>query len=137
MQQLDDAIRAIPGVYRYFRYSDDMLIFAYKNPDEVAEQINDALRKLPGMSFNKEKSEVRHFAREPIEPRPAVPSTARFDFLGYKFTAEHLVHRERPRRVWLAIAGSKSRLMKTLCSLFLTAFIKTGEGDRKRGMTGK
>src|SRR3546814_8243151 len=66
MQQFDDAIRAIPGVYRYFRYSDDMLIFAYKNPDEVAEQINDALRKLPGMSFNKEKSEVRHFAREQI-----------------------------------------------------------------------
>src|SRR3546814_3746768 len=23
MQQFDDAIRAIPGVYRYFRYSDD------------------------------------------------------------------------------------------------------------------
>src|SRR3546814_9364858 len=76
------------------------------------------------MSFNKEKSEVRHFAREPIEPRPAVPSTASFDFLGYKFTAEQRVHRERPRRVWLAIADRKTRLMKTRIYLSLKAFMK-------------
>lgn len=99
MQQFDDAIRAIPGVYRYFRYSDDMLIFAYKNPDEVAEQIDEALRKLPGMSFNREKSEVRHFDGEPVDPKPATPSTASFDFLGYKFTAEQHINRERPRKV--------------------------------------
>src|SRR3546814_17595196 len=127
MQQFDDAIRAIPGVYRYFRYSDDMLIFAYKNPDEVAEQINDALRKLPGMSFNKEKSEVRHFAREPIEPRPAVPSTASFDFLGYKFTAEQRFHRERPREACQAIADKKNLIMKTPSSLSLKAFMKEGD----------
>src|SRR3546814_15004474 len=92
------------------------------------------------MSFNKEKSAVRHFAREPIEPRPAVPSTASFDFLGYKFTAEQRVHRERPRRVWLAIADRKTRLMKTRNYLSLKAFMKDGDGamlvNRLRGLAG-
>src|SRR3546814_5477172 len=80
------------------------------------------------MSVNKEKAEVRHFAREPIEPRPAVPSTASFDFLGYKFTAEQRVHRERPRRVWLAIADRTTRLMKKRIYLSLKAFMKDGDG---------
>jgi len=139
MQQFDDAIRSIPGVYRYFRYSDDILIFAYKNPDEVAKQIDDALRKLPGMSFNKSKSEVRHFAGEPIDPPPSVPTTASFDFLGYKFTAEQRVNREKPRKVWLAIAERKTCLMKTRIYLSLKTFMKDGDGamlvDRLRVLT--
>lgn len=140
MQQFDEAIRAIPGVYRYFRYSDDMLIFTYKDPNAVAVRIDEALRKLPGMSFNRDKSEVRHFDGEPIDPRPAEPSTASFDFLGYKFTAEQRVDLGRPRKVWLAIADRKIRLMKTRVYMSLKAFTKDGDGamlvDRLRVLTG-
>lgn len=140
MQQFDDAIRAIPGVYRYFRYSDDMLIFTYKNPNAVAKRIDEALRKLPGMSFNRSKSEVRHFDGETIDPKPAVPSRASFDFLGYKFTAEQRIDLRQPRKVWLTIADRKTRLMKTRVYLSLKAFAKDGDSamlvDRLRVLTG-
>jgi hypothetical protein len=142
MQPFDDAIRAIPGVYRYFRYSDDMLILTYKNPVEVKDHINVALKKLPGMAFNREKSHEYAFAGDTTNPPNAQlpPSTASFDFLGYQFTAEQRVGRDLQRRLWVSIADKKIRLMKTRVYLSLKTFLKDGDAamlvDRLRVLTG-
>lgn len=142
MQQFDEAIRAIPGVYRYFRYSDDMLIFTYKDPEAVKGQIDAALQKLPGMAFNEQKSAAFDFAYDTVNlPNSQVaPTTESFDFLGYQFTAERRVNRDRPRKVWVSIANKKTRLMKTRVYLSLKTFLKDGDGamlvDRLRVLTG-
>lgn len=140
MQPFDDAIRAIPGVYRYFRYSDDMLILTYKDPEEVKRSIDAALKRLPGMVFNKEKSHEYAFAGETSNPPNAQPSTASFDFLGYKFTAEQGINRDRQRKLWVSIADKKTRLMKTRVYLSLKTFLRDGDGnmliDRLRVLSG-
>lgn len=141
MQPFDDAIRAIPGVYRYFRYSDDMLILTYKDPSQVKDRIDDALKKLPGMVFNKQKSHEYAFAGDTrTPPDPNLPTTASFDFLGYQFTAEQRINRDRPRKLRVSIADKKTRLMKTRVYLSLKTFLKDGDGamlvDRLRVLTG-
>jgi hypothetical protein len=141
MQPFDDEIRSIPGVYRYFRYSDDMLILTYKEPEEVKERIEAALKKLPGMAYNKAKSDEYAFAGDAATPPdPLQPSTASFDFLGYRFTAEQRIYRDRPRKLWVSIASKKTKLMKTRVYLSLKTFLKDGDGnmlvDRLRVLTG-
>jgi len=92
------------------------------------------------MSFNERKSEIRHFDGEPITPKPPIPSKASFDFLGYKLTAEQRVGDARARKVWLTIADTKLKLMKTRVYLSLKAFAKNGDGamliDRLRILSG-
>ncbi|WP_218018162.1 antiviral reverse transcriptase Drt3a [Sphingomonas azotifigens] len=134
MEPFDRDIRAIPGVYRYFRYSDDMLIFAFKDQAGVAKKIDDAIANLPGMKFNASKSDMKSFDGEmnPLDakkqPIPA-PSTASFDFLGYSFKAEQRVRRDKPRVVWLSIAEKKVKLIKTRIFLSLKAFEENGDSQ--------
>lgn len=145
MEPFDRDIRAIPGVYRYFRYSDDMLIFAFKDPAGVAKKIDDAMAKLPGMKFNASKSDMKSFDGEknPLDaskqPIPA-PSTASFDFLGYSFEAEQRVRRDKPRVVWISIADKKVKLIKTRIFLSLKDFQKNDDSqkllDRLRILSG-
>src|SRR5690606_20203750 len=113
----------------------------YKDPGKVQDSIDAALKMLPGMAFNKEKSREYDFAGDSGNPpNSSQPTTARFEFLGYQFTAEQRVKRDRARKIWVSIADKKVRLMKTRVYLSLKSFIKDGDGDmlvdRLRVLTG-
>lgn len=145
MQPFDDAVRAIPGVYRYFRYSDDILIFSYKEPDRVALELRKAIRKVPGMAYNEAKSDMKAFAGDMNPPGlkkgPGLEYTrAAFDYLGYSFEAEQRGGDKSHRKVFVSIARKKIKLMRTRVYLAFKSFEKSHDVgmlyDRMRVLTG-
>lgn len=145
MEPFDNAVKSIPGVYRYFRYSDDILVFTYKDPESVQQAINSALKKLPGMKFNLKKSDVKDFAGDK-NPKgtPKGPgfsyTTAKFDYLGYRFEAEQRINDNGHRKITVSIADKKITLLKTRVFLSLKSFERNNNGgmlvDRMRILTG-
>jgi hypothetical protein len=111
MEKFDRAVSAIPGVYRYFRYSDDMLVFCYENPNAVEVELGNLL--MPGMAYNTSKSSVTAFAQKPAT------GNAFFEFLGYRFTASNGIGNKKPRKVEVTISERKLKLLKSRVFLSL------------------
>jgi len=56
MEDFDKQVRDLDGVYRYFRFSDDIIVFCFRNGDQIGEQIKDLLFKIsPMLSLNEDK----------------------------------------------------------------------------------
>ncbi|NTZ88435.1 RNA-directed DNA polymerase [Burkholderia metallica] len=114
MRDLDLKVRQIPGVYKYFRYSDDILIFAHSGPLRVAENLFD-LFKVAGFRFNDKKSnEVHVDCRE-----KARAVSVSVEYLGYKFSFRNGFGDDRARKVDVSISDRKISKIKTrlICSL--------------------
>ncbi|MDB5495952.1 MAG: putative reverse transcriptase, partial [Phenylobacterium sp.] len=78
MRRFDQRVREIPGVYKYFRFSDDMIIFSYRPASDLAPLVADAVPEP--MQFNKTKSYDVCLA----DPKNST-SEVGFEFLGYRF----------------------------------------------------
>lgn len=119
MQEFDASVRDAPGVYRYFRYSDDVLIFTFKSPDVVVRSL-DALVMKP-LAFNKKKSDAKSFS-----PNDALGPNANIDYLGYRFSAPTTAGSDKPRTVDVSISPSKIDRLKTRIILSLKDYAKNG-----------
>lgn len=113
MQTADKRIREIPGVYKYFRYSDDILIFSFRPPQEISSPIEQQLP--PGLKLNKEKSSdtiVNCSKKELTTQR-------NFEYLGYRFTFNDYCGDKGPRKVTVGICDRKISKLKSriICSL--------------------
>ena len=107
MHQFDQAVRALPGVYRYFRYSDDILILCTDDLGATESKISELL-PAP-MKFNLSKSHSRSFF--PIKNNDEMRN---FDYLGYNFAANTASPRKGdPRICSVTISDSKIRRIKT------------------------
>lgn len=122
MQEFDAHIRATAGVYRYFRYSDDVLIFTFKEPGRLISELND---RLSGdLKFNRKKSDEKSF-----NPEDAKGSVEHFDYLGYRFTAPTGAGTDKARTVDVSISPSKIDRLKTRIILSLKDFRVTGNSS--------
>lgn len=117
--EFDKKILFSDGVYKYFRYVDDILIFCTTNSS--AEKIHLDLNKyLPaGLEFNTEKS----------NPPIIVASNKNFEeksieYLGYQFKFNDSINQKRPRNVNVAIATKKIKKTKTRIILSIKSFAK-------------
>lgn len=106
MQDFDARVRDLSGVYRYYRYSDDIIVLTYVDPSEIEASLPSLLPS--GMSFNASKSH-----RIDVN-RPTKQASAKyFEYLGYGFTFQDHGHKREPRPVKVSIAQRKVERIKT------------------------
>lgn len=119
MHSFDQAVRSIPGVYRYFRYSDDILVFCTGDVTATQQAIESA---LPGqMTFNRKKCGSASFL-----PTGQVGETDGFDYLGYHIRAEKAAPKKgKPRVCDVSVSPIKIRKLKTRIVLSLKKFRST------------
>lgn len=107
MEGFDKAVREIAGVYRYFRYSDDILVFCTGDHAHVGREIDKLIPST--MTFNASKCLERSFDQS--QDKDAIRS---FDYLGYKFSAPvNSPRKNRPRLCNVSIADKKIKKLKT------------------------
>lgn len=120
LSDFDKALRKLPGVHRYFRFADDMVIFHLPHYNILAK-VNDLLDAL-GLQIN-EKTTVTHLRSD--RPSAAGPNTnAYFDFLGYKFTANNSVKSFESREFSVGINEIKLKKRQTRAYLALKSYKK-------------
>lgn len=121
MQETDQRIREIEGIYKYFRYSDDILIFSYDDPCRLYGPLDEII-KPTGLKFNRTKSKEMYLNCAEKSKRKNVE----IEYLGYKFSMLNGHGDDRPRAVEVSISDGKISRIKTriICSL------KAYQGDR-------
>ncbi|MEW4457301.1 antiviral reverse transcriptase Drt3a [Roseibium algicola] len=128
LKTFDDAIRKLPGVYRYFRFADDFVVFTIGDPI-------DALRQIQGLcgddlKLNKQKTKpYRISALKDSDQKPCAEPAVEIDFLGYKFLVSQGVRGQNSRTVRVTISDKKIAKRKTRTILALKEFKKSGHGE--------
>lgn len=121
MEQFDREVKALPGVYRYFRYSDDIVIFAYAGVPEIELAL---LSLLPtGMHYNDKKSSKTDFTGKAANVEKA------FEYLGYRLSTRDPTGGSKPRKVDVTISLAKIKRLKSRVILSLKSFQKNHDAD--------
>lgn len=134
MDDFDKSVRSLGGVYRYFRYSDDILVLSFQPPDSIEAALPSLLP--PGMKFNDAKA-----SRVDIDctnkSRKAIKN---FEYLGYKYGFSDLVRTKEPRVITVAVAERKLSRVKTRIFCAFKAYSRDGDFelllDRLRFISG-
>lgn len=106
MQDFDARVRELNGVYRYYRYSDDIIILSYHDPSNIESKLPDLLPS--GMCFNASKSHRIDLNK------PNKQSTEKcLEYLGYRFTFQDYGLKRDPRIIKVSIAEKKLTRIKT------------------------
>lgn len=120
MEKFDQQVRALPGVYRYFRYSDDIVVLAYANVPEVEGAL---LKLLPtGMQFNPKKCGTVDFTKKDHGTEKSL------EYLGYCLSTRSGTGGKLPRTVDVTIATGKIKRLKSRVVLALKAFRRDHDG---------
>lgn len=121
IRSFDDQVRAMAGVYRYFRYADDIVVFVTGDPAALLDLMSAALPK--GMRFNRRKTSIcgltAGLRAEGESERPA----KYFEYLGYQFRVEDESGKARSRRVEVSISTKKIDRIKTKMILSFRGFM--------------
>lgn len=118
MEDFDESIRSLPGVHRYFRYSDDILIFAHQDPGDI---VIAAGKLLPeGMKFNAAKSSVCAL----VTKAKATAIQRSFEYLGYRYSFSDLCGSADRRQVDVRISEKKIAKYKTRIICAIKAYKK-------------
>ena len=121
MERFDQQVRALTGVYRYFRYSDDIVVFAYTNVPEIEREMATLLPS--GMEFNQKKCDVVDFTKKDSGVEKA------FEYLGYKLSTLAGTGGKIARPIDVTVAPAKIKRLKSRVVLSLKSFRKTHDGD--------
>lgn len=107
MESFDKAVRGLPGVYRYFRYSDDILIFSHIPTGDIESKISSLLP--PTMTFNKKKSSciALNCSNKTSQKQVTI------EYLGYNYTVSDLCGEKDPREIKVSISERKITKLKT------------------------
>ena len=108
LQESDLTIKASPGVYRYFRFADDILIFSTVPPEELEPTLQASLPV--GVVFNKRKGKRDDLA---IVGQKGSEREQSFEYLGYRFTFNDRCGDRKAREVKVGIADRKLKRIKT------------------------
>jgi hypothetical protein len=134
LADFDRTIQRLPGVYRYFRFSDDILLFSYKQPDEIIHRMDHALPS--GMGFNSTKSDIIPITNADKKRAKEVE----FEYLGYRFSVSDLAKGDRPKNVRVSLSQRKVSKLKTRIILSFKRFHKDKNyfllRDRLRFLSG-
>jgi len=135
MQPYDSAIRSHPGVYRYYRFSDDILIFSHDAPLDIDAVLTGIFPKSFVLNDDKKESV------EILSTDKKSKDVMSFEYLGYKFSLLNAgIDAERKRPFSVTIAESKVRKMKSRLILSLKHLKKDNDShllmDRIAFLTG-
>jgi hypothetical protein len=123
MQRFDQVLRTSDGIYRYYRFADDILIFAYDTKLDVDKLLRSKLHNYLQLNEDKSRSIRLNGADASRHPYKS------FEYLGYDF---HLwngtVEKQSMRPVSVCIASSKVRKLKTRVALAGKKFL--AEADK-------
>lgn len=126
IRPFDERVRAIQGVYRLFRYADDIIVFASGPPGPIISEMKAALPK--GMRFNKSKTfsvDLNHADRskknQPERPRKEI------EYLGYLFSVEDASGLKQSRGLSVTISPKKINRLKSKIILSLHDYKKTSD----------
>jgi hypothetical protein len=115
----DRTVTALAGVYRYFRYADDILVFCFERPNDIVAEIDAALPA--NLTFNIRKSSSTDFTAKTAAARS-------IDYLGYQFQTRTGAGSSEPREIEVSISDNKIRRIKTRVILALKCFQKDRDG---------
>ena len=117
--EFDKKISLSNGVYKYFRYVDDILIFCTTESALKTIETNLTTYLPDRLEFNTKKStssitvaSEKFFTKKSIE------------YLGYEFKFEDSINQKRPRSVDISIATKKIKKIKTKIILSIKNFAK-------------
>lgn len=133
MVDFDQKVRAYPGVFKYYRFSDDILIFSTQYSANLDQELVSALPQ--GMTFNSKKcSELLYPGKRDGD------SPSNLDYLGYRFSTHQPNDKSISRVVRVAISDKKINRLKTRIILALRDYEKVTNytllRDRCRFATG-
>lgn len=116
MKGFDEAVMSIEGVYRYFRFSDDILILSWKRLDNLDGNLQQVLPD--GMIFNNSKGGDFYFSGKDASQSDS------FEYLGYRFSYEK---RQSERLLDVQISDKKIKKLKTRLILSFKDFERTND----------
>lgn len=120
MQSFDNQAKGLDGVYRYFRFADDIIVFSTVDATLVDSQLHKILPD--GMDFNRRK--VQLLTLDSTEIRDA--QRCAFEYLGYRFETQPS-KRRGGRRIRLSISQRKINKHKSRVLLSFKAFLRNGD----------
>lgn len=116
MKPVDSAIRLLPGVYRYHRFVDDIVLLC-TDPRLVTPKIATLLPSP--LQLNDKKSEDLSLLR----PAGELNEKGSFEYLGYRFEINMCHSPSKFRRLRVSIARKKINRIKTKVILAARAYI--------------
>lgn len=126
MRDFDKKIAQLQGVYFYARYVDDIIIFTFQNPREIAKNAEEILLYETGLELNKLKTKIieRHCRCEYTCSCPGTCKCSKsckckddpskslfFEYLGYRFTFSDVP--EFAEKLVITLSKSKINRIKT------------------------
>jgi hypothetical protein len=124
MQEYDAAVWSTPGVIRYYRFADDILVFSIGAMHDVCQAVEDALPT--GLSYSPSKYIDVHYDAT----KSGKKVRKHFDYLGYRFTADAgKFERSRPRHVSVSISEVKINRAKSRLLVSAKELLRTGGGS--------
>lgn len=122
MRACDERIRAHPGVYRYYRFSDDILIFSHDRKLDVDVMLSTILP--PELKLNPDKR--RSITLSGVDARSHPYKS--FEYLGYDFhISNEPIEKGLERPISICIARSKIKKIKS--RVILSAKKLKADGD--------
>jgi hypothetical protein len=128
LRDFDQSVKALPGVYFYARYVDDIIVFTIHDPIAIKQSIESILPH--GLELNEKKttlftingcrcedgcvcgSSCRCISTCRCKETDGIP--AEFDFLGYKFKFSSIAGKEKRRaEIFISMADKKVAKTKT------------------------
>jgi Reverse transcriptase (RNA-dependent DNA polymerase) len=106
IEDFDKEVKKLPGVYKYFRYSDDILIFSHLPTSEIESKLPSLLPN--GMVFNEKKS----FSLALDCNDKASQVTHSIEYLGYSYKISNLCGSRGSRGVEVCISERKILKLK-------------------------
>lgn len=137
LRKLDRQAKEIEGVYRYFRFADDILLFSTKEVASALDQIKDILR--PSFELNSKTSSACLSSISDTKDNPCKLPASTISYLGYSFECQNGIRARKSRQILVKISKNKIKLRKTRIILSLKAFQKDQDAnlllDRMRLLT--
>lgn len=122
LENFDRQIRAIPQVYFYARYVDDLIIFCSSNHEQVIDIINKKLSEV-NLKINKKKTSFRHFKNCNSNMEDFADS---FEFLGYKYSETKSIAGQE-RNISISLSEKRIRRIKTRIVLAILDYKKNSD----------
>lgn len=122
LRRLDQEAKEIEGVYRYFRFADDILLFSMQKVEPALAEIKKILSPTFQLNSKTAQAELRSLP-DTIKKPCSTPATS-FSYLGYSFECENGIRARKSRQILVKISGDKIKVRKTRIILSLKAFQK-------------
>lgn len=127
LRKFDREVQEIEGVYRYFRFADDILVFSTNEVMPVLHQIKEILK--PNFELNSKTSNAVLESIAETDSKPCKKPASTFNYLGYSFECDNGIRARKSRRVLVKISEDKIKVRKTRVILSLKAFQKDKNAD--------